>query len=167
MAVASSIRRVLFEPWGLGDALIAAATLRHLPADTALACHSRWHPLLRAALNDLPSLELIPVDLAYTSRSGQASELPAPLRGVEAVLSIRGDLRDWWAARRMFPRARIQITGWLEFIARRVAIVDHLYAAGWLSIASRYRCWSELAGIPFSQVKERYRARPASNSAKR
>ena len=49
--------------------MIAAAALRELPEPPALACHSMWHPLLRRALADIPGLDLIAVDLPYTTRN--------------------------------------------------------------------------------------------------
>ncbi len=42
-------RVVFFEPWSLGDVMIAAAAARELAQPPAIACHSAWHPLLRRA----------------------------------------------------------------------------------------------------------------------
>lgn len=162
MPESTCIERILFEPWGLGDALIAAATLREAPQHMALACHSRWHPLLRDALADISPLRLLAVDLPYTSRQRQPGAMSACLWPVKSVLSIRGDVRDWWAAHRLFPRAAIRMTGWLEFVARRSSVIDLLYRARCLPINNHYRAWAELAGVPFDLLQSRYEGFPRS-----
>ncbi len=60
---------ILFEPWNLGDAFIAAAIRFQDPARLTLACNSRWHPLIRAAAEaDGISTNLIAADLDYVNR---------------------------------------------------------------------------------------------------
>lgn len=148
-------RTVLFEPWGLGDALIAAATLREAPAEMALACQSRWHRLLRESLADVQPLNLLSADLAHIV-SHRPSAPNSITDSTELVVSIRGDLRDWLAAQQRFPCAVIRMNGWLEFAARRSALVDRLYVSRWLRIRNRYAAWAELAGIPKEQINEGY-----------
>src|SRR5205814_458976 len=125
MKSAGSRGLVLFEPWSLGDVFIAAAALRQLEKPAALACHSMWHPLLRRALAEIPELDLLAIDLPYTTRR-RANPFDAGVSAeagkhseVREVLSIRGDLRDFAAARKIFPRARIRMNGWVRFFGRK------------------------------------------------
>ncbi len=156
-------RLVLFEPWSLGDVIIAASILRELPAAAALACHSQWHPLLRAALPDRPDLEFIPVDLPYTTRNrvnpfdSAGTISPSPREDFATVLSIRGDARDYAAARKAFPKAQIRMNGWLRFFARKNSLLNAPFALGLLDVQNRYRSWAKFAGIPFSQIEQTYR----------
>jgi hypothetical protein len=155
---------IYFEPWGLGDVLIAAAILREKPADSALACKSRWHPLLRAIL---PSgVDLMTVELPYTTNSRRnAFDLGAigPLVTNPCdVLNIRGDLRDRHAARRLFPAATIRFSGWREFLPHYSRAFDVPYAAGWLTVRNHYRAWAELAGVPFLAVEQAYQQRQSA-----
>src|SRR5215813_6283611 len=111
----STDKQVLFEPWHLGDAVIAASVLRMRPHAFALACQTRWHALLRGALAESPGIELIPVDLPYVNR---AAKIPCDLHAAYSrchaarVLGIRGDVRDLYAARRIFSRTPIEMCGW-------------------------------------------------------
>ena len=157
---------VLFEPWNLGDALIAASVARLAPDRITLACNSRWHEVLQLASDG--ALALQPLDLPYVWRTdkryfslGDAAALGAGFgrgteRGME-VVSIRGDLRDWFAARRIFPAAVLRFTGWRPFLARKLSIFDRPFASGRLPVRNRYRAWAEAVGIPFAQVAKRYR----------
>lgn len=159
---------IYFEPWGLGDVLVAAAILRENPADAALACKSRWHPLLRAVLPG--NVPLLPVDLPYTTQSRKNRfQLPEPGTGSSlgsasvaencTVLDIRGDFRDWRAARRLFPRAQIRMSGWVEFPPHYSRLADVPFALGLLKTRNHYRAWAQLAGVPFPSVEETYRQR--------
>ncbi len=56
---------LLFEPWNLGDAFIAASIARTAPDRIVLACNSRWHEVLLLASEG--SLNLLPLDLADSS----------------------------------------------------------------------------------------------------
>jgi hypothetical protein len=155
---------IYFEPWGLGDVLIAAATLRERPADSALACKSRWHPLLRAILPT--GVDLMAVELPYTTNSRRnAFDLGAicPLVTNHCdVLNIRGDLRDRRAARRLFPAATIRFSGWREFLPHYSRAFDIPYAAGWLTVRNHYRAWAELAGVSFLAVEQAYQQRQST-----
>jgi hypothetical protein len=153
---------VLFEPWNLGDVIIAASALRELPYPATLACHPKWHSLLRNALPQKTDLELIPVELPYTTRGrSHPFDSNGPINGgkahtAEFVLSIRGDLRDYFAARKLFPHARIRMTGWIRFLARKNSLIDFPYAHGLLPIENRYRSWAKLVKVPFSQIESAY-----------
>ena len=156
-------KAVLFEPWSLGDVMIAASSLRELPYPAALASHPAWHRILRAALREHPDHELIPVDLPYTTRDrshaldfSDRTEARSP-DGSSLVLSIRGDLRDYLAARRLFPHARIKMTGWIRFFARKNSLVDFPYRVGLFPMENRYHSWAKLTGIPFRQIETTYR----------
>jgi hypothetical protein len=162
------ICQVLFEPWGLGDALIAAAICREKPADTALACSSRWHPVIHAALND--EIRLLPADLPYTTRmrdhrfqitNADDHAAARVLSDIDAqeVLSIRGDFRDWIAARKLFPGARIRMNGWVPWCARYSKLVDVPFSLGILKVRNHYQAWAALADVPFKRVLHSYTER--------
>jgi hypothetical protein len=161
---------VLFEPWSLGDALIAASVLRECPQDLALACDPRWDTLLRLALKDVHPLRLLPLEAPYTGNYAGKSlrnkltirpkaGYPCPPLAVNQVLSIRGDLRDRYLARRMFKDARVRMSGWIPFLAFRLGAVDFPYRCGLWPVKNRYRLWCDLANIPFSRLRASYAAR--------
>ena len=107
-----SVARILFEPWGLGDTLVAVATAREMTGPVRLACQEKWHALLRLLLPS--TTDLLPVTLPYTLRDKPSRWRRGPVRAVETgpceVLSIRGDPRDWLAARDLFPRGKIRMS---------------------------------------------------------
>src|SRR5579859_5149328 len=114
---------ILFEPWNLGDAVIAFATALQDPERVALACSPRWLTILRCAADGMPLPELIPVKLGYVTRMKRRTSVEAVARETirgRTVLSIRGDLRDYRAARILFPGSRIRMTGWIPFLAHRI-----------------------------------------------
>jgi hypothetical protein len=155
--------KILFEPWALGDAVIAAATAREAPEELTLACHSKWHALLQAAA---PNLRLTAVDLPYSTRDRRSAlDLGSPAGRIREdaaslpeVLSIRGDLRDWIAIKRLYPGSRARISGFGPFLTRRSPILDIPYRLGLLPIRNRYRAWAELSGTPFESIQRSYRA---------
>ncbi len=158
-------RGVFFEPWSLGDVIIAAATLREMAEPPALACHSMWHPLLGRALADIPRLELIAVNLPYTTRdrsspfdTGRGSNC---FPEVTEVLSVRGDYRDFAAARKIFPGASIHMTGWVRFFGRKIAFVNFPYSLGLIPTRNRYRSWARLADVGFDKIEATYRRQQA------
>src|SRR6185437_10833179 len=113
------MKQVLFEPWNLGDALIATAIALQAPERLALACNTRWQTLIRLATPpDSCALDLIAADLAYVNRDRKSpfslGQLPEYTE-IQSVLSIRGDLRDYVAAKRIFPKASVQVSGWAPF----------------------------------------------------
>ncbi len=159
--------RVLFEPWAMGDALIAASMFLEPLADAVLACHPRWHSLIKDSLGPERAPRLLPVTLPYTDRArsgpldlGNPSPLLEDARA--EVLSIRGDLRDLWAARRLLPGSRIRMRGWTGYLARRVAVADLPYALGLRAVRNRYRAWASLAGVSFPALCEAFRRRQES-----
>ncbi len=145
--------------------VIAASLAREMTEPPAIACHPHWLPILRGAVPAESGIEFIPVELPYTTRQrGNALDAGKITRPVSAetasiVLSIRGDFRDYLAARRIFPGARIRMTGWVRFFGRKSAVVNLPYGSGLVPVQNRYRSWASLCGVPFSQVEETYRAR--------
>ncbi|MDQ3197722.1 MAG: hypothetical protein M3Q46_00815 [Verrucomicrobiota bacterium] len=153
---------VFFEPWSLGDVMIAAAAWRERSEGAAIACHSMWHPLLRSALIETQSVNLIAVDLPYTTRRrGNPFDTghDAPIEcndEVGQVLSIRGDLRDLAAARKIFPRAQTRMNGWVRFLGRKSSVVNLPFSLGWMPVQNRYRSWADLAGVPYQSIEATY-----------
>lgn len=170
MNSAPALRRAFFEPWSLGDVMIAAAALREMAEPPALACHSMWHPLLRRALEEIPRLELIGVDLPYTTRH-RANPFDAGLSANEShpeigeVFSIRGDYRDFVAAREIFPRASIRMHGWVRFFGRKSALVNFPYSLGLLPVENRYRSWARAGRVAYATIEAGYRRRQAQAPA--
>lgn len=156
---------LLFEPWNLGDAIIAASVARLAPERIVLACNSRWHEVLLLASNG--SLHLLPLDLPYVWRSGKkffslgdAASLESKFSKSQlcnlTIISIRGDLRDWLAAHRIFKGAEFSFTGWRSFMARKLSVFDQPFASGALPVRNRYRSWAEAVGIPFNEIESAY-----------
>jgi hypothetical protein len=158
---------ILFEPWNMGDAVMAFAIALQDPARFSVACNSKWHKLLRSAAHGMAAPELFSVDLGYISRNkagflqfGNLSRVP----GNCEVLSIRGDARDYFAARHMFPQSRIRVNGWLSFLAKRVALFDIPFAKGWLPVRNRYNAWASIADVKWSTIERFYQQkRPTEN----
>lgn len=156
---------ILFEPWALGDAVIAASIAVHLPKGCFLACHSRWHGLLRSIFKDASNIELLPLNLPYTMRGGggflksfsqqQPLELSAESENL-CVLSIRGDPRDLFVAKKLFPKAHFKIRGILGFLARQSKVIDYLFSSGILTVTNRYKAWAKCSGIEFEKLQERF-----------
>jgi hypothetical protein len=155
---------LLFEPWNLGDAVIAASVARLAPDRFILACNSRWHEVLLASNG---SLNLLPLDLPYVWRTekkffslGAAATLKAQFSDVQLrdtkVISIRGDVRDWLAAHRIFSGAKFGFTGWLPFCARKMSLFDLPFKHGYMTVRNRYRAWADAADIPFNELECSY-----------
>ena len=160
---------LLFEPWNLGDAIIAASVARLNPDRFILACNSRWHEVL--TLTTGSTLNLLPLDLPYVWRTGKkylslgdAAYLKSEFSNEQLckmeVVSIRGDLRDWLAAHRIFGGAAFSFTGWRPFLARKLSVFDRPFASGNLPLRNRYRAWAEAVGIPFRSVEQCYSEHP-------
>jgi len=156
---------ILFEPWNMGDALIAAAIALQDPTRLVLACNPRWHPLIRAAAEGLTPPDLLAVDLDYVSRSRTGRWNPGSLAVLSTsttpVVTIRGDIRDYNAAKKLFPDANLRSTGWLAFTARRSALLDLPFAKGWLPVRNRYRAWANIASVPWQNVEHFYQQKLA------
>jgi hypothetical protein len=156
---------LLFEPWNLGDAIIAASVARTDPDHLTLACNSRWHEVLTLASKG--SLKLLSLDLPYVWRTnkkffslGDAAASAAEFRSKShqkiKIISIRGDTRDWIAAHRLFPCADFKFSGLLPFSARKSSLFDLPFKYGYLAVRNRYRAWAEAADIPFNVIKSAY-----------
>ena len=153
---------VLFEPWALGDAVIAAAAYRFRPQGKAIVCHSRWIEMLQEAFpKDVPSY-FQPIDLPYTTRLnagkfdfGNQSSEAKHLR-VTQVFSIRGDMRDWIAAKKHFPGVKVNMTGWIPFFSRRFRVLDLPYQSQLFPVRNRYEAWSRLLGFSFEDFSSDY-----------
>jgi ADP-heptose:LPS heptosyltransferase len=150
--------KVLFEPWSLGDALIAASVLRSRPGEYALACNSRWHELIKATISD--PVMLIDVDLNYTLKKSkkhnksfrkELKEIQPRTEKVSHVFSIRGDIRDYLVSKALFPLAKNKTTGWYSFFARRFRILDLPFQTRTLKTVNRYERWFHLLGISFQE----------------
>ena len=157
---------VLFEPWHLGDALIAYAVAAQDPDRLSLACHPRWHTIIRALSEGMEMPQLLSVDLPYINKQKpkpwQLGELPViPVRS--EVASIRGDIRDYFAARRIFPCSKLIFSGWTAFFARRSSLLNIPFAHGWLPVRNRYRAWASIAKVPWERVDSFYRIREEEN----
>ncbi len=90
---------ILFEPWSMGDALIAAAIALQDPTRLALACNSRWHVLLRAAMEGIAAPELITADLKYVDRGRTGRWDPGPCASHLGISDERGN--DTWRPQRL------------------------------------------------------------------
>lgn len=137
---------VIFEPWALGDAVIATWALRDRAGSVALACRPTWHPILRALLGSHTHLDLLAVTVPHAAGAGKFSVFGAPsetYEDVPLVMSIRGDIRDRLVARCMFPQATVDMRGWVAFAARRFAVIDMPYRFGLLAVKNRYEAWND------------------------
>ncbi len=147
--------RVLFEPWSLGDAVIAGWALRNLVScsnskNVVLACSERCSGILRPLF---PELQIDSIDISYTSRGkrtpfdGISEILPSEVKA-DVVYGIRGDFRDYRAAKKRYPNAKIRMVGWGAFVARRMRILDVPFKRGSFPTVSRYERWADLLGFP-------------------
>jgi hypothetical protein len=161
--VSDAKKIILFEPWNMGDALIAAAIALQDPTRLALACNPRWHPLIRAVTEGNTAPELIAADLGYVNRARtdrwDFGSLSAISPSSTTVATIRGDIRDYLAAKKLFPKASIRSSGWFAFTARRSPLLNLPYAKGWLPVRNRYRAWASIASIPWEKLKGFYEQR--------
>jgi ADP-heptose:LPS heptosyltransferase len=110
------------------------------------------------------------VELPYTTRNrahaldfhGRMPGAAVAMKSPRIVLSIRGDLRDYLAARRLFPHAKIKMTGWIRFLARKNLFIDLPYRTGLLRVENRYRSWAKLLEIPLQKIEMAYLQRQAA-----
>ncbi len=168
----------IFEPWGLGDALIAAAAAREMSDKFTLFCSSKWHPLIRAATKG--ALDLQAAEGTYTYRGSpqslsqfftaflnKVSVLRTSNTNLSEVLSIRGDPRDWLLIKRTFPGIKTHMTGWLCFLAKQISVIDWLYRLGLLKVHNRYSKWEELVGLPKGSIEKSYLSKRIVNVPKK
>jgi hypothetical protein len=161
--VTNAKKIILFEPWNMGDALIAAAIALQDPTRLAVACNPRWHPLIHAAAQGNATPELIAADLGYVNRTRAGrwdfGSLTAISTSTAIVATIRGDIRDYLAAKKLFPNAPIRSSGWFAFAARRSSLLNLPHAQGLLPIRNRYRAWASIASVPWEKVNKFYEQR--------
>jgi hypothetical protein len=103
----------------------------------------------------------VPVELSYTRRNRTnriAANAPIPRDDfADAVIySIRGDLRDFLAARKLLPGAVIRMTGWSAFLGRRIAIMDWALKRISPGVMNRYKAWCSISGTPFQDLVASY-----------
>lgn len=147
--------KVVYEPWGLGDACIAASVAVESD-DTILACRTSWHDVITTSIRRTgKDLKLLSADLDYGVRQ------PSDANGIKSkqttdepcsVFSVRGDPRDYYNIYRSFKGAKIKMTGWLISLARRVSIVDFLLKR-LRPVQSRYLQWARCLGVDPSLLK--------------
>jgi hypothetical protein len=164
------IRHILLEAWGLGDALIAASFLRACRPDTALVCNIKWVSLVRSALAQLDPLRIMGISF-HRRADGllpriwtTSTRLPA-VEHAGHVYSIRGYIRDYALAKKLFPLAKIHMNGWAEFFAWHSRIGDALGRMGCYAVKNRYDLWSSLLNMPVPAAlsKRSLPKRPAAN----
>ena len=141
----------LFEPWAFGDAIIAASFLRHVDVKIGLVCDTRWIRIIRHALPDVEKSRILGVHLDYTNRYSQDAkyndETADLFQGITTIYSIRGDVRDFLSAKKIFSNARIKMIGWIPFLAWHLRIIDLPFSLGIIKIKNRYSLWSELLSV--------------------
>lgn len=148
---------ILYEPWGLGDAVIAARVASLRPGKYRLACQKKWHSLLEDIFDNKIDFEA--VEPAYTERdrnsafdfSGTTSNTILDRTSIP-LYSIRGDIRDWMGAKKLFPNSQRTFTGWFAFFARRISILDFPFHFGIFEIRNRYQAWAKLLKIDWNEV---------------
>lgn len=162
-------RVILFEPWALGDALIAAWACRQIQVPAKLFVHSRYRALVEAVTDSYGDIEVHSVDLSYTAK-GRGKKFFKDLKTLQAdssepveVYSIRGDFRDYLAAKKIFPRAKIKMCGWLGFFARRIPVVDKILVQFGVSPKNRYASWSSQLQFKIPSKSERRIGLPAQS----
>lgn len=141
--------KLLYEPWGLGDACIAASVAIH-SSDTSLACRSAWHPVIAAATKRRGiSLPLVEVTTKYGVRfleQNAKTGSHSPMLSYTEVYSVRGDFRDYLQARKIFPGAKIKMKGWVIWFARRFFLIDFILKKT-TSVTPRYDQWACLTRV--------------------
>jgi hypothetical protein len=167
----SSRKRILFEPWALGDALIAASALALRPGDYVLVCQEKWHPIILEALPTAAASDLIAIRASYEAKNGSGlgciiDPRCRDLNGSD-VFSIRGDLRDYYLARTIFGKSKVRMRGWIPFLARKLPLFDLPFRHGLFQVKNRYRMWLDLLGIDPGELERLYapRPRPATGKA--
>ncbi len=153
------MKTVLFEPWHLGDAVIATSVAELNQKKYTVACNSLWIPILRLLS---PNTHFLKIDAHYILGGGGRFTVACDSELIDsadyrAVVSIRGDIRDFLLARRLFGMSKLQFRGWIPFLARRVGWINIPFKYGWMEVENRYRRWCDLLKIDFSLLESAYR----------
>lgn len=155
----------LFEPWSLGDSIIAASVSRLVSADTdvSLFINSKFKTIIEELLLDHKNIRVVGIDLQYTRRGNGFSfgedlkKMKKFTKKMDAVYSIRGDFRDCLAAKVLFPDAQLNVNGWQGFFARRLAIVNAFFKFNQIAPSNRYELWSRLLNFDSSKLTPLYK----------
>jgi len=163
-------KRILFEPWALGDALIAASALALRPDQFVLVCQNKWHPIILDAVGSAKALDLVGIETSYEAKlkkSGVACTIDDRFKEFDGcpVYSIRGDLRDYYLARTIFRNSAVHMNGWIPFFARKVALFDLPFRYGLFEAKNRYRMWMDLLKIDCSELQGYYRSLAAGRES--
>jgi ADP-heptose:LPS heptosyltransferase len=118
--------------------------------------NQRWTGLLSRIF---PALRTRTIDLAYTIKGQTRSNPFSSMSGLTPdrsftgkVLSIRGDIRDWIAARRIYPEGRLRFTGLDAFLARKLRLFNLPYRTGLIAVQNRYSRWAHHLGVSCSSL---------------
>lgn len=152
---------LLFEPWALGDALIAASALALRPGEFILACQRKWHCILLETVPGIKTTDLLAVETSYErkfNKSGVSCTIDPTFNEYDGlpIYGIRGDLRDYYLARKLFARSDVHMSGWIPFMARKFPLLDIPFRFGILQPKNRYRMWTDLVGIDWSELESFY-----------
>lgn len=161
-------RIAVFEPWSLGDAVVAASVSRMITSEATLFVGTRFQSLIEQLLKSYPHLRVVGLDLEYTAK-GQGRQFRKTIQALKPlaesfsdVYSIRGDMRDVLAIKKLFPGAKTHIHGYLGFFARRIAPLDRVLIALKLHPANRYVLWTQCLGVDLEAWRALYTMRPPS-----
>lgn len=152
---------ILFEPWAMGDALIAASILAVRPSEFVLVCQHKWHEIILGAIGGVDNSDLIGIATSYESKNNKARleyvvDPEAHQFDGSPVYSIRGDVRDYFVAKRIFRKSTVHMSGWVPFIARKIPLFDLPYRYGLLGVKNRYEMWMDLLGMDFGELRRYY-----------
>ena len=141
----------IFEPWSLGDAVIALTFAKQAPQMTTLYIDNRFVPILSLLAKDCEHISFCGLTIDYTRRGQGKRFLNDIIRvrpvetSISVVLSIRGDIRDYLLAKKLFPKTKIIMTGCVPFLARRFWPLDWLLICLGIAVNNRYGLWQTLA----------------------
>jgi ADP-heptose:LPS heptosyltransferase len=150
---------VIFEPWALGDAIIAASAARQLKQKTLVVIQSKYLGIITDLLAEAKNVSVMGINLKYTERAKGKRFIVDALRQNSAgistkyVYSIRGDFRDHLIASRLFPKSKILTNGWIGFFARRIKFFDRLLTIFKIQVKNRYELWDRLLNLDSQKIK--------------
>ena len=158
-------RIALFEPWSLGDAIVAASVARVINAEVTLFINSRYRQILEKVLKNYTHIHIAEIDLNYTLKGQgrtfftEVKKLTPVAETLSDVYSIRGDFRDNLAAKKLFPQARMHVQGYLGFFARRLAPLDRALVSLNKDPINRYALWADILDVNLDAWRELYKMR--------